>query len=299
MKNCPTTAEIPIIICGLETSMSNAFSFVKIRKFLQKQPYQNIQLLAIHNQLRPRIQKGFLIDTLAPIYYNRYRQMRLNEFGEKIRQYLLSMPNDNLYWEIDRDFCMDQLEQILYTYLTDEIRQMEDTSIITKIHFVSETLNGLYDHLYYASRERYDRYIEFMPELYEKLMTILQTLRTQLTFHLATTYTETNERTGEDLSSQVIDVHVHTITPFILVSAKIDRKSVACPVCYEPIKPADKITLKCRHNICNPCFRQYVNSLSGSQPRCVLCRDTICEIYTTNKSIYAEWDRENNSENDI
>ena len=299
MKNCPTPAEIPIIICGLETSMSNAFSFVKIREFLQKQPYRNIQLLAIHNQLRPRIQKGFLIDTLAPIYYNKYRQSRLVEFGEKIRQYLLSMTNDHSYWMTGSGFSMDQLDQILYTYLIREIDQMEDTSVVTKLHFVSEILNGLYGHLYYASRERHDRYIEFMPELYEKLMTILHTLRTQLTIQLRHTYSETNDGTGDEVPSDAFDVPVHIINPFILVSARTDRKSVACPVCYDPITPTDKITLKCRHNICNPCLRQYVNSLSGSQPRCVLCRDTICEIYTTNKSIYAEWDRENNSENDI
>jgi hypothetical protein len=277
--------EIPIIICGLETSMSNAWSLVRIREFLQKQPYVNIQILAIHNQLRPGIQKGFLIDTLVPIYHHKYRQPILNEFGEKIRQYLLSMSNNVPYWVNDGDFCMNHIEQILYTYLTNEINRMEEPSVILKLNFITETLNGLYGHLYYECREAQNRYIDFMPRFYGIIMSMIHTLRTQVIFR----FRETN------------DTVEHTITPFIIVSSKIDRKIVVCPICYDSIAVSDKITLKCNHTICNTCFRQYVNSLSGKPPGCVLCRETIREIYTTNRLIYAEWDRyrENNSENDI
>lgn len=282
-KNC-TDPERATVVRGLEFSISlryNAFSMKKIRDFLQVQPYVYIQILSIHNQLNPRTQKGFLIESLVTIYHIKHRNERLAELGKTIYECLLSTqsePHDNSFWNHETDFRLDQLDQILHTYLINEINRIEEVSslsVVAKLNLVSQMLNGLYSLLYYDNNNREDRYIEFLPIVYEKIMSILHVLRSQFMGHLRTPEPEPTP--------------IHTITPYVLITAK-SRKTLSCPVCLENIAKNDQIELKCKHAICNPCLRQYVNSLQGLPPRCVLCRDTIHEIYTTNRSVYYEWD---------
>ena len=129
-----------------------------------------------------------------------------------------------------------------------------------------------------------NRYSEWMQYIYEIIANMHHTLRVQLTYHL-----QNNEGEESPASSAIRPV----IIPYILVSASriFRNKTESCPICYDDILPAEKIRFKCGHILCNKCTRALVDTCTQPQPQCVLCRAEIREIYTTDRTIYSEWDK--------
>ena len=279
LQNC-VDPSIPNVINGLEQSIANRFTRRKIISYLRVQPLINVRILARKNRLSTSIQKGFLIDQLTIIYYNIHRTIRLDELGKFIHSYLL--PNEPLYtWET---FRIDRLAHYLYIHLINETSRMnmnidESSSLITKLVYVSNTLNGLYRQIYHFNEDKENRYYEWMQYVFETITDMHHTVRVQLTGFL-------QQPREEETPNRP------TITPYMLVSSsrQFRNKPEICPICYDDVLPKEKIQFKCGHMLCNTCTHQHVEHSGHHTPQCVLCRADIREIYTTDKTIYAEWE---------
>jgi hypothetical protein len=282
LKYC-VDSTIPERINGLEQSIANCYTRNNIMLFLQRQPSINVRILARKHRLSTSLQKGFLIDRLTPIYYNIHKSVRLRELGVFIHEHLT--PVEPLY-EINT-FRIDQLAHYLYTHLINEVNCIYDeneddaSTLITKLAYISNTLNTLYREVYHLNLEKLNRYYEWMEYIYEIIMNMHHTLRVQLTYNLQEPEDETPSTPNRP-----------DITPYILVSSsRTFRNTIeSCPICYDDIHPNEKIQFKCGHMLCNKCTHIHVDTSAPNLPQCVLCRAEIREIYTTNKTIYAEWD---------
>jgi hypothetical protein len=279
LQNC-VDPSIPNVINGLEQSIANRYTRRNIISYLRVQPLINVRILARKNRLSTSIQKGFLIDQLTIIYYNIHRTIRLDELGNFIHSYLL--PNEPLYtWET---FRIDRLAHYLYIHLINETSRMnmnidESSTLITKLVYVSNTLNGLYRQIYHFNEDKENRYYEWMQYIFETITDMHHTVRVQLTGYL-------REPREEETPKRPI------IIPYMLVSSsrQFRNKPERCPICYDDVLPKEKIQFKCGHMLCNNCTHQHVEHSGQHTPQCVLCRAVIREIYTTDKSIYAEWE---------
>lgn len=281
LKYC-IDSSIPELIKGLEQSIANCYTHNNIMLFLQRQPALHVRILARKHLLSTSVQKGFLIDELTQIYYKIHKDVRLCELGRFIHEHLL--PVEPLY-EI-HSFRIDRLAHYLYEHLINEVNRIADdetTSLITKLAYISNTLNTLYRDIYRINQEKNNRYIEWMLYIYEIITNMHHTLRVQLTYSL--------QEDIDDVEQPIVP-NCPNITPYILVSSSrtFRNKTESCPICYDDISPSEKIQFKCSHMLCNKCTHIHVNTCSPNIPKCVLCRAEIREIYTTDKTIYAEWD---------
>jgi len=280
LKYCDDSS-IPERIKGLEQSIANGYTRRNIMHFLQSQPATNVRILARKHRLSISIQKGFLIDQLTPIYYKIHKDRRLRELGDFIQGHLLLV--EPLYES--ETFRVERLAHYLYTHLINEVNRINDnetSTVITKLAYVSNTLNTLYRELFVLNRDNNNRYYEWMPYIYEIITNLHHTLRVQLTEFLR-----------EDIDQDPdIAPTCPNITPYILVSSSrtFRNKIESCPICYDDIPPSQKIQFKCGHMLCNKCTHQHVDASAPNLPLCVLCRAEIREIYTTDKTIYSEWD---------
>lgn len=279
LQNC-VDPSISNVINGLEQSIANRYTRRNIISYLRVQPLINVRILARKNRLSTSIQKGFLIDQLTIIYYNIHRTIRLDELGNFIHSYLL--PNEPLYtWET---FRIERLAHYLYIHLINETARMninadESSSLITKLVYVSNTLNGLYRQIYHFNEDKDNRYYEWMQYVFETITDMHHTVRVQLIGYV-------QEPREEETPKRP------TITPYMLVSSsrQFRNKPERCPICYDDVLPKEKIQFKCGHMLCNKCTHQHVEHSGQHTPQCVLCRAYIREIYTTDKTIYDEWE---------
>lgn len=280
LKYC-VDSTIPERIHGLEQSIANGYTHDNIMHFLQSQPATNVRILARKQQLSISVQKGFLIDQLTPIYYKIHKDARLHELGDFIQGHLL--PVEPLYES--ETFRVELLAHYLYTHLINEITQLnedETMTVITKLAYVSNTLNTLYREIFIFNRDTNNRYYEWMQYIYEIITNMHHTFRLQLTEFL-----QENIDQDPDIMPNSPD-----IIPYILVSSSrtFRNKIESCPICYDDIPPSQKIQFKCGHILCNKCTHIHVETSAPNVPLCVLCRSEIREIYTTDKTIYSEWD---------
>ena len=143
------------------------------------------------------------------------------------------------------------------------------------------TLNTLQREIYQLNQDKNNRYYEWMQYIYETITHMHHTMRVQLTYHLHDTDSESTSVT-----------YTTTITPYILVcsSRTFRNKTECCPICYDDIPPPEKLQFKCGHILCNKCTHILVETSAPKIPQCVLCRADIREIYTINKTVYAEWE---------
>ena len=279
LYNC-LDESIPDLIKGLEQSITNRYTYNKILLFLQCQPAIHVRILARKHRLSTSVQKGFLIERLTPIYYNIHKHIRLCELGGFIHDQL--QPCEPLY--TNERFCIDRLAYYLYTHLIHEVQCLDDdshTNVITKLAYVSNTLNTLYREVYQMNAEKNNRYYEWTQYIYDTITNMHHTMRVQLTHHLQDTGDESPGRTSRP-----------TITPYMLVSSSrtFRNKTESCPICYDDILPHEKLQFKCGHVLCNTCTHTHVETSAPNLPQCVLCRAEIREIYTIDKTVYAEWD---------
>ena len=280
LKYC-VDSTIPERIKGLEQSIANGYTRDNIMQFLQRQPTINVRILARKQRLSISVQKGFLIDQLTPIYYKMHKNARLRELGVFIQGHLL--PVEPLYES--ETFRVERLAHYLYTHLINGINQLNDdetTTLITKLAYVSNTLNTLYREIFIFNRDKNNLYYEWMPYIYEVITDLHHTFRVQLTEFL-----QENIDQDHDIMPNSPD-----IIPYILVSSSrtFRNKIESCPICYDDILPSQKIQFKCGHMLCNKCTHLHVDTSAPNVPLCVLCRSEIREIYTTDKTIYSEWD---------
>ena len=59
-----------------------------------------------------------------------------------------------------------------------------------------------------------------------------------------------------------------------------------CPICYEPLKYEDIVTLNCNHEFCKTCIVQSLHSVKNGDPCCALCRTNICSILVPDVKTY-------------
>jgi len=59
-----------------------------------------------------------------------------------------------------------------------------------------------------------------------------------------------------------------------------------CPICYEPLKYEDTVTLNCNHDFCKTCIIQSLQSLKNGNPCCALCRTNICSMLVPDVNTY-------------
>ena len=59
-----------------------------------------------------------------------------------------------------------------------------------------------------------------------------------------------------------------------------------CPICYEPLKYEDTVTLNCNHEFCKICIIQSLHSVKNSAPSCALCREKICSMLVPDVKTY-------------
>ena len=82
-------------------------------------------------------------------------------------------------------------------------------------------------------------------------------------------YDELNEDLG--ISTKII----YKDSKFYIFDKKLQKISLDdCPICYEKIKIADKITLRCNHIFCQFCHYNWEKScfLGNKEFSCPLCR---------------------------
>jgi hypothetical protein len=142
-------------------------------------------------------------------------------------------------------------------------------------------LKDLYKELYDINATVNGRYNEFILRIYEIQNRIFRLLQTQLTYSFSDT-----ETTEESVNST-------RIIPYMLVTPH--TTNTMCPICYEHIPKNEQIRLKCNHTLCNTCMSTLLTSSLHNPPQCVLCRSPICEIYTSSKIIYADYEKQYNT----
>jgi hypothetical protein len=59
-----------------------------------------------------------------------------------------------------------------------------------------------------------------------------------------------------------------------------------CPICYEPLKYEDIVTLNCNHEFCKTCIIQTLHYVKNSDPSCALCREKICSMLVPDVKTY-------------
>ena len=78
------------------------------------------------------------------------------------------------------------------------------------------------------------------------------------------------------------------ITPIVSKYKNVKKICVLedCPICYEPLKYEDIVTLNCNHEFCKTCIVQSLHTVKNGDPSCALCREKICSMLVPDVKTY-------------
>ena len=259
----------------LETALNDTVSYKKLMILLKTQPLPVLRKLAEGKPIPKRIQKAFLLESLAEFYYNRTHETIACELTEIMYQ-CFDRPDSP---ECPLDFDCDlTIQQSMMECLIIHIRNKQYSE--RPIPYCEYTcgLVDRYEHDVCMASEmlnnRYFQYLEIIGSSCERvkyhIRKRLNEAEPQDSLIDDIEYTDADSDSSEEPEEWEIETMVLVCPP------KVWKGNIRCPICLDSPKKRQTVLTNCQHSFCHSCFTGFLESSEGqSRPSCPLCRKLI------------------------
>ena len=259
----------------LEIALNDTVSYRKLMILLKTQPLPVLRKLAEGKPIPNRIQKAFLLESLAEFYYNRTHDTIACELTEIMYQCFDRLDTPVCPVDFDCDLNVQKsLMECLIIHIQNKqhsetpIPYCEYTCGIVDryehdVRMASEMLNNRYSHyleIIGSSCDRVKYYIRKRLNEEDPQDNLIDDIE----------YTDADSDSSEEPEEWEIETMVLVSPP------KVWKYDIRCPICLESQKKRQTILTNCHHSFCQSCFTGFLESAEGqSRPSCPLCRKLI------------------------